>query len=421
MLKVDSRIKSIKAVQILDSRGNPTLKVAVSTSKVCGVAMVPSGASTGIYEALELRDGTKHYGGKSVLTACHNVNSLIANKLRGMNVLKQKDIDETMILLDGTENKARLGANAIVGVSLAAARCGACVKNKELYSYLGEKKILPIPFSNIINGGQHAEGRLRIQEFMIAPVKAKSFSEATMMTAEVYHFLKDIIEKRYGKQATHVGDEGGFAPPVYDPHDAINLILRAINELGYEHQIKLALDAAASEFYDRKAQKYVVESKRALDRNELIDYYVHLIKSYPIISLEDPFDQDDFYPYQELMKKVKIQVVGDDLLVTNHARIKTAFEQKLCNALLLKVNQIGTLTEALEANSMAVKNKWGVMVSHRSGETEDTFIADLAVAIGCGQIKLGAPCRAERTSKFNRLMEIEEQLGKKAKYSKLFQ
>lgn len=418
---MDNKIKSIIARQILDSRGNPTLEVGVSTHNFSAKSMVPSGASTGIYEALELRDGTKHYDGRSVLMACHNVNSLIAHKLKGMDVTKQKQIDETMIILDGTDNKSRLGANAILGVSLAIARCASLVKKKPLYTYLGEKRILPIPFSNIINGGQHADGRLRMQEFMTAPIKVKNFAEATMITSEVYHHLKNIIEKRYGKQATHVGDEGGFAPPVYDPHDAINLILKAVEELGYGHNVKIAIDAAASYFYDRKAQKYVIESKKALDREELIDYYVHLIKSFPIISIEDPFDQDDFYPFHELMKKVKIQIVGDDLVCTNPIRINTAIQQKLCNALLLKVNQIGTLTEAMEAFNLAHKNKWGVMVSHRSGETEDTFISDLSVALGCGQIKLGAPCRSERTAKFNRLLEIEEQLGKKARYSKLFQ
>lgn len=417
---MDNKIKSVQARQILDSRGNPTIEVSMLTQQHEAIASVPAGASTGIYEALELRDGTKHYDGKSVLMACNNINSLIANKLKGLDVTNQKKIDELLITIDGTDNKSRLGANAILGVSLASARLASLVKNKPLYSYLGEKKILPIPFSNIINGGVHADGKLRLQEFMIAPIKAKSFAEATMITSEVYHHLKNIIEKRYGKQSTHIGDEGGFAPPLYDPNDAINLIQKAIEELGYQNETKLAIDAAASQFYDRKTQKYLVESKKALDREELIDYYVNLIKSYPIISLEDPFDQDDFFPFQELMKKVKIQILGDDLLVTNPMRIQKAIDEKLCNALLLKPNQIGTLTESMHSFQIATKAKWNVMVSHRSGETNDSFIADLAVALGCGQIKLGAPCRGERIAKFNRLLEIEQELGKQAKYSRLF-
>lgn len=417
---MDNKIKSIQARQILDSRGNPTIEVKIKTNQHEAIASVPAGASTGIYEALELRDGTKHYEGKSVLMACNNINSLIATKLKGLDVTNQKKIDELLITIDGTDNKSRLGANAILGVSLASARLASIVKNTPLYSYLGEKKILPIPFSNIINGGVHADGKLRLQEFMIAPIRAKSFTEATMITSEVYHHLKNIIEKRYGKQSTHIGDEGGFAPPLYDPNDAINLIQKAIEELGYQNETKLAIDAAASEFYDRKTQKYLVESKKALDREELIDYYVNLIKSYPIISLEDPFDQDDFFPFQELMKKVKIQIVGDDLLVTNPMRIQKAIDERLCNALLLKPNQIGTLTESMHSFQIATKAKWNVMVSHRSGETNDSFIADLAVALGCGQIKLGAPCRGERIAKFNRLLEIEQELGKKAKYSKMF-
>ncbi len=413
------KITTLHARQVLDSRGNPTVEVDIHAGKYAGNAIVPSGASTGIYEAVELRDGTKHYQGKSVMTAVHNVNNILSKKLIGTDVLNQKHIDETMITVDGTENKSRIGANAILGISLAAARCGAQAKQLELFDYLGKSKILPVPFCNVINGGRHAEGNLKLQEFMIAPVKAKSFSEATMMVSETYHALKEIIQNKYGKAAVHVGDEGGFAPPLYDPHDAINLIQKAIFELGYQDKIKLALDAAASEFYDRKIQKYAVEPKKILERGELIDYYLNLLKTYPIISLEDPFDQDDHHAFAELMKKTKIQIVGDDLLVTNPARIREAIKQNLCNTLLLKVNQIGTLTESFEAASLAVKAGWKIMVSHRSGETEDTFISDLSVALGTGQIKIGAPCRGERTAKFNRLLRIEELLGKKATYAKL--
>lgn len=412
------KITNVHAWQVLDSRATPTLAVEVQAGNYSGVAMVPSGVSTGMYEALELRDGTKHYHGKSVFSAVNHVNNLLSKKVIGRDVLDQRGIDELMITVDGTENKSRLGANAILGVSLAAAKCAASSRDLQLYEYLGKARVLPIPFSNLINGGKHAEGNLKIQEFMIAPVRAKSFSEATMFVAEIYHTLKEIIQNKYGKSAVHVGDEGGFAPPLYDPHDALSLLHKAISELGYQDKVKVALDAAASEFYDRKLQKYAVESKKVLDRGELIDYYLNLIKTYPIISLEDPFDQDDHHAFAELMKKVKIQVVGDDLLATNPTRIREAIGEKLCNALLLKVNQIGTLTEAYEAASLASKASWRMMVSHRSGETEDTFIADLAVSLGCGQIKVGAPARGERTAKFNRLLKIEQEVGKKAVYAK---
>jgi len=371
-----------------------------------------------LYEALELRDKTKHYYGRGVMTAVHHVNNILAKKLLGRDVTDQRGLDEAMITVDGTDNKARMGANAILGVSLAVSRCAAGVKQVPLYAYLGKGKVLPVPFSNFINGGRHAEGSLKIQEFMVAPVKAKSFEDATRIVSETYHALREIVSNKYGKAAVLVGDEGGFAPPLYDPHDAISLLNKAVYEVGYQDQVRLAIDAAASEFYDRKVQKYAVEQKKLLEREELLEYYLNLIKTYHIISLEDPFDQDDHYAFQELMKKTKIQIVGDDLLVTNPERIKEAVRQKLCNSLLLKVNQIGTLTEAYEAAGLAVRAGWKVMVSHRSGETEDAFIADLAVALGCGQIKLGAPCRGERTAKFNQLLRIDEELGKRAVYGK---
>ncbi|MFA4887384.1 MAG: phosphopyruvate hydratase [Candidatus Nanoarchaeia archaeon] len=411
-----AKITHIHARQVLDSRGNPTIEVELASGKFISTALVPSGASIGTYEALELRDGMKSYHGLSVMNAVHNVNNILAKKLLGKDVTDQKNLDETMITIDGTENKSRLGANAILGVSLAAARCASLTKGLALHDYLGRGKTLPVPFANIINGGKHAEGNLKFQEFMIAPIKAKSFSEATLIICEVYHTLKEIIQNKYGKQAVHVGDEGGFAPPLYDAHDAISLITKALNELGYQDKVKIALDAAATTFYDRKIQKYTVENKKVLERSELLDYYLNLLKTYPIIALEDPFDQDDHHSFQELMKKTKIQIIGDDLLVTTPNRISNAISEKLCNSLLIKPNQAGTLTETYQAASLAVKAGWKTMVSHRSGDTEDTFIADLAVALNTGQIKLGAPCRGERTSKYNQLLRIEEYLGKKAIY-----
>ncbi len=410
------KITKVRARQVLDSRGNPTVEAEVFTEKAKGSAIAPSGASTGKYEALELRDKEKAYHGKSVLKAVNNINKIIAPKLIGKDITNQEEIDNLLISLDGTPTKSMLGANAIVAVSLAAAVAASNTLNKPLYKYLGNKTLLPIPFCNIINGGKHSEGDLQIQEFMIVPVKAKSFSEATQMVSEVYHTLKQNIEDKYGKLATHIGDEGGFAPPIKTPYEALDLISKAINENSYKENVKIALDCAASEFYT--GTNYKIETDKTLNSNKLIDYYKDLVKKYPIISIEDPFDQDDFSAYKELRKKLKIQIVGDDLLVTNPSRIELAVKQKLCNCLLLKVNQIGTLTEALNSFKLASKAKWKTMVSHRSGETEDTFISDLAVALGCGQIKLGAPARGERTAKINRFLRIEEELGNKAKYAR---
>jgi len=412
------KIKSITAREILDSRGNPTLEVDMATQQGCVSASVPSGASTGVHEALELRDGGKRYQGKGVLQAIQHITSSLALKLRGKDPTKQRLLDNLMALSDGTPNKSHYGANAILGVSLALARAAALERRQPLFSYLTtltkQKPILPVPFCNVINGGKHAGSELKFQEFMIAPVKARDFAEATRCVAETYHTLKERIEKRYGKTAVNVGDEGGFAPPLRTPREALELIQGAVEEAGYQDIIKLAMDPAASEFC-RHGIYYIPKRTKPED---MVDYYLDLIRTYPIVSLEDPFDQDDFSPYAELMKKTRIQIVGDDLLVTNVNRIKMALERKLCNALLLKVNQIGTLTEAIDAAKMAFEHHWHVMVSHRSGETEDTFIADLAVALGCGQIKLGAPCRGERVAKFNRLLRIEEMLGKKAEYAR---
>ncbi len=343
-----------------------------------------------------------------MLKAVSNVNKIIAKKIKGINVEKQKKIDDLMIKLDGTPNKSKLGANAILGVSMAATRAGAFSKNLHHFQYLGElagnKKFkLPAPYANIINGGVHSGNNLQIQEFMIVP-KTRKFSNAVKVVSEVYHTLKKDINGRYGSLGVNVGDEGGFAPPINTAEEALDLLKESINVSGYKNKVKIAMDCAASEFYDNGSYMDSMSSE------ELTAYYLNLIKKYKIVSIEDPFDQDDFSAYQNFMKKTKIQVVGDDLLVSNKERVKKAIEKKLCNALLLKVNQIGTVTEAIEAANLALKNKWNVMVSHRSGETEDPYIADLSVGLGNGQIKLGAPCRSDRTAKYNQLLRIEELL-----------
>ncbi|MFO8015483.1 MAG: phosphopyruvate hydratase [Candidatus Woesearchaeota archaeon] len=418
-MAVSTRITKVKAREILDSRGNPTVEAEVHTKGGVGREEVPSGASTGVHEALELRDNTSRYDGKGVLKAVRNVNEKISRKLKGMDVRNQEEIDEAMLDLDGTKNKSRLGANAILGASLACARCSSAVQKKPLYTILGGKNIMPIPFMNIINGGKHADNRLSIQEFMIAPM-AKTFSERLRLGAETYHELKRRIAKKYGKDSTNVGDEGGFAPNLKTTREALDLLMETMEALGHENHIRIAMDAAASEFYNKKKESYHVDGKR-MGREKLISFYEGLIYDYPIVSLEDPFDQDDLMPHSELMERCvrKVQIVGDDLLVTNPARIRMALKRKLCNALLLKVNQIGTLTEAKEAAKLAMDNRWDVMVSHRSGETSGNFIADLAVGLGTGQIKSGAPCRSERLAKYNQLLRIEEELGKKAKQAEL--
>jgi len=403
----------IKAREVLDSRGNPTVEAELELNKHIVRAIVASGASTGKYEALELRDKDKRYNGKGVLKAVKNV-SRISDVLKNVDFKQQREIDEKIIKLDSTKNKTNLGANAMLAASMVCLRSGALLKKKPLYQYIseisGRKPLIPIPFCNVINGGKHADNKLKMQEFMIVPVGLKSFSEATMIISETHHTLKRIVSKKYGMSC--VGDEGGFAPRINNAFDALDLITKAIEKSGHEKYVKIALDPAASEFYKNK--KYVIEKN--LTGMEIVDYYINLVKKYPIISIEDPFDQDDFDSYAELTRKIgsKIQIVGDDLLVTNSERIRKAVYLKLCNALLLKPNQIGTVTEAIDAANLAFKSGWNVMVSHRSGETEDTFIADLATGLGCGQIKLGAPCRGERTCKYNQLLRIEEQLGKKA-------
>jgi enolase len=418
------KIKKIHAIQVLDSRGNPTIEVQLNTEKNQVNAIVPSGASTGDYEALELRDNKKEYGGKSVNKAIQNVNKIIAPLLKNKSVIDQEKLDVILIQKDNTSNKSNLGANAMLAVSMATTRAAAKENKLPLYKYISQKtksKIsLPLPFANVINGGVHAGNDLEFQEFMIVPTGAKSFSQATQMISETYHVLKEIIKNKYGKNAVNVGDEGGFAPPISKPEEALNLIVEAIKKANYQNKIKIAMDPAASEFYDKKIKTY---TKNKWTSKQLENVYIKLIQKYPIISLEDPFDQDDFNAWKSItnnkdIKQKKIQIVGDDLTVSNPARVQLAIENKLCNALLLKINQIGTITEALLSAEIAMEAGWKVMVSHRSGETEDSFISDFATGIGCGQIKLGAPCRGERTAKYNQLLRIEDELGKSSKFFK---
>ncbi|KAI8922055.1 enolase [Powellomyces hirtus] len=424
-------VQKVHARQIFDSRGNPTVEVEVTTDKGLFRAAVPSGASTGIHEAIELRDQDKaSYMGKSVLKAVGNVNNTISAALSKANldVTNQKAVDDFLIQLDGTDNKGKLGANAILGVSLAICRAGAAHKGVPLYQHIadiaGKKEpfVLPVPTFNVINGGSHAGNKLAMQEFMIMPTGASSFTEAMKMGSEVYHHLKAVIKAKYGQDATNVGDEGGFAPNIQDNKEGLELLKVAIEKAGYTGKIQIAMDVAASEFY--KEGKYDLDfknpdsdSSKWLSGEALADLYKSFIADYPIVSIEDPFDQDDWESYAKLTADVSQQIVGDDLLVTNPKRIRTAIEKKACNALLLKVNQIGTVTESIQAALDSQAAGWGVMVSHRSGETEDTFIADLVVGINAGQIKTGAPCRSERLAKYNQLLRIEEELGSRAKYA----
>jgi enolase len=407
------KIQKIKAREILDSRGNPTVEVDLFTGAGMSRAAVPSGASTGTHEALELRDGGKRYAGKGVLKAVENVNKLIARHVHGRDVRLQGELDEALIELDGTENKGKLGANALLGVSMASCRAAAMGKGVPLFAHIAEisgsrKMVLPVPSMNVINGGAHAGSSLAVQEFMIQPF-ADTFSEALMMGAETYQILKGIVKDKHGKSAVNVGDEGGFAPPIENTEDAISLIVKAIEKAGYHGKIEIALDSAASGFY--KDGAYHVDGRK-LSTGQMVDYYKALAAKYPIISFEDPFEEEDWRGFTELTKQVgqKVTVIGDDLLVTNVKRIKKAVEMGACNGLLLKVNQIGTVTEAMRAAKYATENDWRVMVSHRSGETEDSFIADLVVGLGTGLLKTGAPCRSERNAKYNQLLRIEEEM-----------
>lgn len=414
-------IEDITARQILDSRGNPTVEVDVKLS--CGVvgrAAVPSGASTGIFEALELRDADKSlYGGKSVLQAVDNVNSKIAPELIGEDAANQEEIDRLMLQLDGTDNKSNLGANAILGVSLACAKASSLAFEMPLYRYLGGiiANTLPTPMMNIINGGAHADNNIDFQEFMIAPVGANSFQEAIRMGAEVFHSLKKVLHDK--GLATSVGDEGGFAPNLGSNEEGIEVILTAIEKAGYTtEQIKICLDVASSEFY--KDGSYVLDGEggKVLSREQMVDFLASWVEKYPIVSIEDGMAEEDWEGWKLLTEKLgnKIQLVGDDLFVTNTSRLSEGIQRGIANSILIKVNQIGTLTETLAAIQMAHKAGYTAISSHRSGETEDTFIADLAVATNCGQIKTGSASRSDRIAKYNQLIRIEQELGSAAKY-----
>jgi len=433
-------VNAIKARQIFDSRGNPTVEVDLTTNMGVFRAAVPSGASTGIYEALEMRDKVKsEYHGKGVSKAIANVNGPIAAALVGkdLDLADQAAMDKILLDLDGTENKEKLGANAILGVSLAVAKAAAAHTKVPLYRHIAklagnnsEKLTLPIPVFNVINGGSHAGNKLAMQEFMLFPHGATSFTEAMRMGSETYHHLKSLTKKKFGQDATNVGDEGGFAPNILVNSDALDLIVASIEAAGYTGKIGIAMDVAASEFWKADINKYDLDfknedagdlndEKRYLTPTQLADVYCSFIKEYPVVSIEDPFDQDDWEGYVAFTERVgkDTQVVGDDLLVTNPSRIQTGLDKKACNALLLKVNQIGTLTESIKAAQMSMNAGWGVMVSHRSGETEDSFIADLVVGLQTGQIKTGAPCRSERLAKYNQLLRIEEDLGANAVFA----
>lgn len=423
------KIESIYARQILDSRGNPTVEVEVQVEGgYVGRASVPSGASTGAFEAVELRDGDKKtYMGKGVTKAVDNVNNIIAPEIEGMNVLDQTAIDEAMIKLDGTENKGKLGANAILGVSLAVARAASEALGLSLYQYIGgvNAKELPVPMMNVLNGGKHADSSLNIQEFLIMPVGAKTFSEALRWCSEVFHNLKAILKDQ--GMSTAVGDEGGFAPDLASDEDALKVLVEAIKKAGYVpgKDFKLAFDCAATEMYDeaKKIGKdglyYFWKTDKLYTTDELVDYYAQLVEKYPVISIEDGLAEEDWDGWKKLTDKLgkKIQLIGDDLFVTNTKRISKGIKLGVTNSVLIKLNQIGTLTETLDAIRMANKAGYTAVVSHRSGETEDTTIADLVVAVNAGQIKTGAPSRTERVAKYNQLLRIEEELGDVAQYN----
>ena len=414
-----SYIVEVKARQILDSRGNPTVEVDVITDEgAMGRAAVPSGASTGIHEAVELKDNDKKkYLGRGVLKAVKNVNTLIANSIVGYDITAQAAIDQTMIELDGTPNKAKLGANAILAVSMAAARAAAEEANLPLYRYIGgtNARTLPMPMMNILNGGAHADNKIDFQEFMIMPVGAPSFSEGLRWGVEIFHQLKSTLKKK--GYSTNVGDEGGFAPNIQSNEEAIETVLEAITAAGYKagSQIAIAMDAANSELWNAKKKKYVFHksSGKEMSSDQLVKYWESWVKKYPIVSIEDGMAEDDWAGWKNLTDTIgsKCQLVGDDLFVTNVNRLQTGIDKKIANGLLVKVNQIGTLTETINAVSLAQHNGYNTIMSHRSGETEDTTIADLAVALNCGQIKTGSASRTDRMAKYNQLIRIEEQLG----------
>jgi enolase len=421
-----SYIASIHARQILDSRGNPTVEVEVLTeNEYMGRAAVPSGASTGVHEAVELRDNDKKtYDGKGVLNAVNNVNTIIADELIGWDVADQTGIDQKMIDLDGTENKSKLGANAILAVSLAVAKAAALEANLPLYRYIGgtNAKFLPIPMMNILNGGAHADNKIDFQEFMVMPIGASSFSEALRRGVEIFHSLKSVLKKK--GYSTNVGDEGGFAPNIQSNEEAIETVLKAIEKAGYKAgtDVAIAMDPAVSEMYntEKKVYHFHKSDGKELAREKMVDFWEKWVNQYPIISIEDGMAEDDWEGWKLLTEKLgkKIQLVGDDLFVTNVKRLQKGIDEHIANALLVKVNQIGSLTETINAVSLAQHNGYNTIMSHRSGETEDTTIADLAVALNCGQIKTGSASRTDRIAKYNQLLRIEEILGESAVFPK---
>lgn len=416
-----SDILNIKAREILDSRGNPTVEVDVKTSKGIFRSMVPSGASAGSHEAIELRDNDSRYLGKGTLKVVKNINDIIAPKIIGLDCKNQEAIDLLMIKLDGTDNKGNLGANAILPVSMAITKAGASDKNLPLYSYISENygiisHKMPVPMCNIINGGKHAGQENSFQEHMIMPTGAKSFSDGIRFVSEIYHNLSKILFKKFGSSGTLVGDEGGFAPTgLIDIHDRFDYIMEAIDNAGYNGLIKIAIDPASSEFFYDETYKI---GKKSFSGGEMVDLYIDLCNTYPIVSIEDGLAEDDWDSWVEITKRLgsKVQIVGDDLFVTNTTRIKKGIDLNAANSVLIKLNQIGTVTETLNAIKMAKNQGWTSIISHRSGETEDNFIADFAVGTCVGQIKTGAPARSDRTSKYNQLLRIEEELDKEAKY-----
>ncbi len=416
------KIKNVVAYEVIDSRGNPTVECEVTLENgIVSTAIVPSGASTGEREALELRDGGTRFHGKGVLKAVENVNKIIAPKLIGKHVEKQQEIDNIMLELDGTEFKTNLGANAILSVSLAVARANALNKNKPLYSTLGKGTLLPTPMMNVINGGAHADSNVDFQEYMIVPVGAKTFNDAMRFASETFVELRKILKAK--KYSTGVGDEGGFAPNFKNNEEPLQAIVKAIENAGFVpgKDIAIAMDVAASEFYNEKTKKYELTKSKSgsLTTKEMIDWFSKLIANYPIISIEDPLSEKDWKGWTSITKKLgkKIQIVGDDVFVTNPKILKEGIEKGVANAILIKLNQIGTLTETLETINLAKENGYNTVISHRSGESEDTFIADLAVALDAGQIKSGSISRTDRVAKYNQLIRIERKLGKKAKFN----
>jgi len=427
-----SAITGVRGREIIDSRGNPTVEVDLTTAKGTFTASVPSGASTGIYEAAELRDGGSRYMGKGVSQAVKNVNTALADAVMGLDVADQRAVDDAMLKADGTPNKGNLGANAILGISLAASKAGAASKGVPLWKHYADlagnptPDVLPVPCFNVINGGEHAGNKLAFQEFFIIPTGAETFSESMQIGCEVFHNLKSVIKAKFGGDATLIGDEGGFAPPC-TVESGLEMLMEATDKAGYLDKVQVGLDVASSEFKVEGKNQYDLDFKTTgadkdssllLSGDELIQFYKDMIAKYPIVTIEDPFDQDDWANWSKFCKEVgkDVQIVGDDLTVTNPIKIKQAIEEGSANCLLLKVNQIGSISESIDAVKLSKQNGWGVMCSHRSGETEDCYIADLAVGLCTGEIKTGAPCRGERTSKYNQLLRIEEQLGGAAKF-----